>query len=301
VIARAPGKLVVSGAYAVLHGAPAIVTAVDRYVVADSSRQTPLVTAEVRCALGVARAPWFDASALRSADRKLGLGSSAAIVVASLAAVALDEEPEMGDSALAARVFPGALRAHREAQGGGSGVDVAASAFGGTLLCRVGPGGLEHAACSLPSDLRVEVWAAPHASSTAEMIRAVTRWGAAAPAAHGRVMARLTDAAEAAAGATDAPCLLEALRAQRDLLAELGDGAGVPIVPASLRELAREEERADLALLPSGAGGGDVLLWVGLHGADCPAERLASGGFERLGVRIGARGVHAVRQARDAR
>ena len=35
VIARAPGKVVLSGAYAVLEGAPALVAAVDRYVVAD--------------------------------------------------------------------------------------------------------------------------------------------------------------------------------------------------------------------------------------------------------------------------
>ena len=35
---RAPGKLVLTGAYAVLEGAPAIVVAVDRYAVADASR-----------------------------------------------------------------------------------------------------------------------------------------------------------------------------------------------------------------------------------------------------------------------
>src|SRR5690606_12116062 len=34
---KAPGKVVLSGAYAVLEGAPCIVTAVDRYVYADSS------------------------------------------------------------------------------------------------------------------------------------------------------------------------------------------------------------------------------------------------------------------------
>ncbi len=37
-IAKAPGKLVVSGAYSVLEGAPAIVVAVDRYAVADTAR-----------------------------------------------------------------------------------------------------------------------------------------------------------------------------------------------------------------------------------------------------------------------
>ena len=83
-IARAPGKVVLSGAYAVLEGAPAIVAAVDRYVVADASREATRVTPEVEHALarrGAAAAPWFDASALRdeTLGKKLGLGSSAAI------------------------------------------------------------------------------------------------------------------------------------------------------------------------------------------------------------------------------
>src|SRR6185437_2901148 len=88
-IARAPGKLVLSGAYAVLEGAPCLVAAVDRYAVADASRPATFVTDEVRCAVAagaLARPPWFDASALRESapdgtSRKLGLGSSAAILV----------------------------------------------------------------------------------------------------------------------------------------------------------------------------------------------------------------------------
>ena len=40
--ARAPGKLVLSGAYAVLEGAPALVAAVDRYALADSERSATL-------------------------------------------------------------------------------------------------------------------------------------------------------------------------------------------------------------------------------------------------------------------
>ena len=89
--ARAPGKLVLSGAYAVLEGAPAIVTAVDRYVTADPARRAELVTPEVSVALGAEHAPWFDASELREDGEKLGLGSSAAIVVASLATRVLGE------------------------------------------------------------------------------------------------------------------------------------------------------------------------------------------------------------------
>ena len=41
--ARAPGKLVLSGAYSVLEGAPALVAAVDRYALADDAREPELV------------------------------------------------------------------------------------------------------------------------------------------------------------------------------------------------------------------------------------------------------------------
>jgi phosphomevalonate kinase len=77
--AAAPGKLVVTGAYAVLEGAPAIVFAVDRLAIADTATTTDRPTAEVRAALGDRPAPSFDASALENQGTKLGLGSSAAV------------------------------------------------------------------------------------------------------------------------------------------------------------------------------------------------------------------------------
>lgn len=129
-IARAPGKLVLSGAYSVLTGAPALVVAVDRYALADSARAASFLTPEVQAALGDRAPPWFDASELRDGDKKLGLGSSAAILVASLAALELATDPALSDDALCARVYERALVAHRAAQGGGSGVDVAASQRG---------------------------------------------------------------------------------------------------------------------------------------------------------------------------
>lgn len=136
-IARAPGKLVLSGSYSVLWGAPALVAAVDRFAVADSSRPPVHLAEEVTAAvrLGMLDRPIFvDASALRTSEpgggsRKLGLGSSAAILLATL--VACNGAPK--DDAERQALFEAALRAHREAQGGGSGIDVAASTFGGVL------------------------------------------------------------------------------------------------------------------------------------------------------------------------
>jgi len=83
----APGKLLLSGAYAVLEGAPALVMAVDRYVVADDARRgSP--SPEIAAAMPADEAPHVDASALFNGDKKLGLGSSAAGVVAALGVVA---------------------------------------------------------------------------------------------------------------------------------------------------------------------------------------------------------------------
>ena len=91
-IARAPGKLVLSGAYVVLEGAPALVAAVDRYVAADTRKPADRITEEVQAALDLgmlARAPWFDAGALRTAlpeggSRKLGVGSRSGAVEQAL-------------------------------------------------------------------------------------------------------------------------------------------------------------------------------------------------------------------------
>ena len=67
--ARAPGKVVISGAYAVLSGAPAISSAVSRYVIADTARPAELLTDEVRAALSADEsAPWFDASVWVQSD-----------------------------------------------------------------------------------------------------------------------------------------------------------------------------------------------------------------------------------------
>ena len=91
---RAPGKLVLSGASSVLGGAPALVTAVDRYALADPARAAVHLADEVAAAVKsglAARACFVDASALRvdlegGGSRKLGLGSSSAILLATLVA-----------------------------------------------------------------------------------------------------------------------------------------------------------------------------------------------------------------------
>ncbi|WP_437301247.1 hypothetical protein [Sorangium sp. So ce426] len=324
-IVRAPGKLVLSGAYAVLEGAPALVAAVDRYVLADPARPAALVTEEVQAAIDAGAldaAAWFDASALRSAapepplaspgappreaSRKLGLGSSAAILVATLAArAAAASEARAARASTEDRrapawdpraLFLDALAAHRRAQGGGSGVDVAASVYGGVLCCRLGPGGeLDVAPHALPGGLVIEVFASDASARTSAMLERVRALAAREPEVHRALLGAAAEGARAAIEAADARALVAALDRQVDALAELGDRSGAPIVTPALRRLRSAAAAEGAAITPSGAGGGDVSLFVG--GAPPSTAWLAAAreaGLERVPMSLGAPGVHVL-------
>lgn len=306
--ARAPGKVVVSGAYAVLEGSPAIVTAVDRYVTADTELPADFVTPEVRAALGDRPAPWFDASSLRDDGQKLGLGSSAAIVVASLAALEASERGVSDDATLRDAVLPRALRAHRQAQGGGSGVDVATSAYGGTVVAARGrPSDSGAVALSeteallvrpvrLPRDLVVEVWASGTPASTPGMVTAVRGLKKRDPETYAGLMTRLDAAARAATRATDedrARDFIDSLVAQCEALDELGRAANVPIVTGAVRDLSRRAREERAIVLPAGAGGGDIAIFVGLAPPSPElGEARRAAAHHRLELRVEARGVH---------
>jgi phosphomevalonate kinase len=294
--ARAPGKVVLSGAYAVLEGAPALVSAVARYVTVDTARAADRVTPEVQAALGAALAPWFDASELREAERKLGLGSSAAILVASLYALEREARPEASDATLKAEVLRRALAAHRAAQGGGSGVDVAASTYGGTLCYRMeGVEGPSVEPVELPRAVIVELWTCPESASTADLIRSVRELAARDASGHERHMSAQATASEQATSAVaagDASAFIAALGAQHRALLGLGRAAGVPIVTPELAELGSAAEAESGVLLPAGAGGGDIALFVGLAGST-PRLRAAleARAHHLLPVELSAAGV----------
>lgn len=292
--AQAPGKIVISGAYAVLDGAPAIVAAVDRYVVADSARPAELVTPEVRAAVGEGSAPSFDASALRESGRKLGLGSSAAIVVASLAALELEMEPGLTDDALCTRILAPALAAHAAAQGGGSGIDVAASSYGGILVARRQSSGLAVERVALPAGFTVSVLALGRSASTPELIARVRALKTRDSAQHAELLGGQRLASEQAASAVAAGSgeqLISALRAQFRALRALGDAAGAPIVTDEVVWLSERAEQSGAAALPAGAGGGDVALWIAPADASPPPPHAA---LTRLALHVGARGVHSL-------
>lgn len=328
-MARAPGKLVVSGAYSVLEGAPAIVVSVDRYAIADTSRPAERVTDEVRAAIeahAMKKAAWFDASDLRAKladgrDVKLGLGSSAAILVASMAAQWAIEDRTLDPRAM----FQAALAAHRTAQGGGSGIDVAASVFGGALVCRLardprpsspytgppsqpppasspsGPRsskrdvGLAVSPHDLPAGTLIEAFASPVSASTPDLVGRVRAFADDDPDEYTRLLGEAAGAASTAVYASTPAELVAQLRIQARALAALGDASGAPIFTPDVTTLAQIAEEEGAIFYPSGAGGGDVALFVG---AAPPSDRFrreaeAHGRFH-LALRTGVPGVHLV-------
>jgi len=264
----APGKLVLTGAYAVLEGAPAIVAAVDRYAVADT--QSP---------------GKIDVRALQDdAGQKLGLGSSAASLVASFGARALARGDDPRHSAVRSEIFRSARDAHQRQQGGGSGVDVAASVHGGILRYTVlrglsrGPGsgaasqGAAGAgrfetsirAVDMPPGLVLAAFWSGTSARTSELLARVdalrARGGAAA------VFSALRGVAEEAADAIgEAHGFVQRAAGFGRALAALGDAADAPIVPPAFAELSALAEREGAAFFPSGAGGGDVAVWLGVQ------------------------------------
>lgn len=290
--ARAPGKVVLSGAYAVLEGAPALVTAVDRYVLADSSLAATFQSAEARAAIPHGSLPRVDVSALWKDGRKLGLGSSAAIVVASLAAVTLERDPGLSADDLARQLWEPAVLAHRIAQGGGSGIDVVTSAFGGIRRCWLDGPHLQHQPHELPADLSVVLYAARKPASTPKMITLVRSWKQKAPDEYQRLMDSLIGASRQTASASTPRTFVQSMARQLTQLARIGDAAEAPIVPPPIRELASRAIADGVAIHPSGAGGGDIVLCMG-DPSSCrrwqPA--LEEAGLQLLSACIGAPGV----------
>lgn len=298
-LCQAPGKLVLSGAYSVLWGAPALVTAVDRHARADRDRPPVHVAEEVLAAveLGLCPRPCFvDASALRvdeggGQSRKLGLGSSAAILLATLAAFRGAPRSELARDEL----FRGALAAHRKAQGGGSGIDVAASTFGGTLAFRVLDGEPTVRPVGLPHGLHIAVFAAASSSLTSGFVARVRKLAADEPDLFAPLLAAARVGAERAEGASEVAPWVAAVSAQRDALAEIGDHAGVGIVTPPVRELAEIARGYGAFFGPSGAGGGDVAFHAGSEPPPTRfVEAAAQRGYSVLPCAVGAPGVSEV-------
>lgn len=290
--AFAPGKLVLTGAYAVLEGAPAIAVAVSRGALADASR-VARATPEVEAALGAgAPAPHVDASSMFEGDRKLGLGASAAILVASLASLDARAGADLSDARWREALSSRARAAHAAAQSGGSGIDVAASVHGGAIRYVMGE---PVRRVALPASLGFGVFACGASARTSDLRKRVDALAERSASIHRVCMDDLVAIAHEAARAVDAAdagALVRSVRRAARALDRLGAAAEAEIVPPGFDALEAIAERERAAFCVSGAGGGDVAVYVGPSKPSATfVERARALGLSPIELSFDARGV----------
>ncbi|MBI5480163.1 MAG: hypothetical protein HY906_14955 [Deltaproteobacteria bacterium] len=262
-IVRAPGKAFLSGEYAMLHGAPAVIVAVNRHARAQletgaAPGLSPFLAELLRRRPAPAgQYPVVDSSALHDASgAKLGLGGSAAVTVAAAGALFAAEGQPLDAVTVRAELLRLCVAAHRAAQGGrGSGGDVAASVHGGVVRVALHDGDVEVTPAALPAGFTLKLFRLGRPVSTPEMLRTVEALAAAEGVRHAALMEALVSAAEDFGGDP-----IGALRAQLRRLTALGVAAGVEIVPRAGWALAAAAEAVGGAAKPSGAGGGDLAV-----------------------------------------
>ena len=329
-VASAPGKLVVLGEYLVLDGAPALVMAVNRRcevrlrrsdadrthlscrmpdpIVSVAEPGQPTGVGLVDAVVGAGAAGFgtvdgafeaeIDSRSFFAGRQKLGLGSSAAALVAFAGAW----------QRLAGSAGPPPLNAliacHRAFQrGAGSGIDVAAALAGGVLefvLDRDRQAKIS--SVRLPKSVAFASVFAGGSASTPDLVGRYRRWadtGSAAAVALRDRMSAVAGAGCAAVREQDAEGLVTAVGAYGRCIADLGEQIGADLVTAAHRQIGDLAEKLGLAYKVSGAGGGDVGIACALDRRvlDEFADRVAHDGFTVVELDVDATGLRVEERA----
>jgi phosphomevalonate kinase len=197
---------------------------------------------------------------------KLGFGSSAAMTVALTAAFSCFAGRQIKGEEGRSEVFERAFKAHRLAQENlGSGIDVAASSFAGTLSYKMtadteGEPSIPESLEDWP-ELSMSVMWTGKSTSTSEMIKSVTMFKNAQPKTYDRLMINLTNLSKAGISCyreKDSAGFIKIVKQYFQALRSLGKKASISIISPVHERLALIVESLGGAYKPSGAGDGDI-------------------------------------------
>lgn len=330
IAASAPGKVLLSGEYAVLAGAPAICAAVDRRAVAAVSRSDTGSNSAVSTTMNSQtrlfrcgttgqiewqddRAPAESPGLLECVWRQFDMPANRPIALsldshdffdetgnhklglgssaAVCVAIATAFAELTGDTAaLADKCFD----AHSEFQESrGSGVDVATSLHGGLISYRMHDTG-SISQLRWPQDLEMQLYWSGSPSSTTGKLKLLEQkpdlWTAS------RSASNLVRAATELAGAWEdatATDLLSSLANYVTMLDSFSLDHALGIFDARHDELVEMAKMSNVVYKPSGAGGGDIGVAFASSAADIDSfSRLAmEAGFSKLDLSLDSRGA----------
>lgn len=297
----APGSLMLMGEHAVLHGQLALALAVEQRVTVElkprGDRQiciesvlgdyhssldelTPeprfsFMVEAIRAQIG-RLTQGFSLSVEAGFSHQVGLGSSAAVTAATVAALA----EFCGESLSAEQLFERALAVvHKVQQGRGSGTDLVASIFGGLVAYRVTPREIRR----LPGTPDIDLFYVGYKMKTPEVIRHVETLAQGVPELYQQIyqlMGTVSERSEAAILAADWPLLGRLMNLYSGLMDALG------VCDRSLADLQYQLRAAEqvLGVKISGSGLGDSVLTLG-------RVRSQVAHYQRIPVAVCSRGL----------
>lgn len=281
----APGKLMLFGEHAVVYGYPSIVTAMSERLVVfpgESRGDTRFIDA----AIAAWGKPGVKFAAQSSFSAKFGFGSSSAVTVATLKAL----RPQ----ALNREIFDAAYKIVLEIQGIGSGFDVAAAVYGGTLYFTTGGKTIEPLNVA---EIPLIVGYTGVKSNSVELVRQVAQKREKEPEKVDRIfqaIAKLVEEAKQRMLEGDWERVGRLMDFNQEYLRDLG------VSSENLEALISAAKKAGAwGAKLSGAGGGDCMIAVGP--SDSPAgeagkrevirKAIEAAGGQVINVRANAQGV----------
>ncbi|MDA0712550.1 MAG: hypothetical protein O2897_00990 [bacterium] len=320
--ASAPGKLVLAGEYAVLSGYSGLAIAINNRVTISVSKTTKptnsfnlippqtdsgqkLLAAFFKTAdkMGLSVKPQeftIDSTPffLQTNNKitKLGLGSSAAVLVCLAAQILKQNQLETSNEA----IFKLAFKAHREFNNQqGSGIDIAASCYGGLIKFQKNAESTSPVVTQLKPviDLKTLIPVFTNQSqSTEDFLTKVFAWKSKSPQAYSDIMQNLGEVGleleKNICIKNDWKILVEIIAENIKLLTQLGEAANIGLITPNLTHLINLAKTYGGIAKPSGAGGGDMAIcFIPLENQLEFRAKLSSLGLKDLRLDFWAKGV----------